>query len=138
MSGKLLWTKEPGGLQNMGSQRVRHDWVTHTHTLINLISQEKIQSDNFGVFFTELYKFVKIKWYWIFLYLLTSLLLFFLLFNFFLFLISLFFFFDMVCFSLFSLFDSNIPLLFRKSNPILNFPVFMLKILHAYSSTFHS
>ena len=25
------WTKEPGGLQSMGSQRVRHDWVTFTH-----------------------------------------------------------------------------------------------------------
>ena len=22
---KILWTKEPGGLQSMGSQRVRHD-----------------------------------------------------------------------------------------------------------------
>ena len=29
------WTEEPGGLQAMGSQRVRHDWAsmhTHTHT----------------------------------------------------------------------------------------------------------
>ena len=29
------WTEEPGGLQSMGSQRVRHDWAlaqTHTHT----------------------------------------------------------------------------------------------------------
>ena len=24
--------EEPGGLQSMGSQRVRHDWATHTHT----------------------------------------------------------------------------------------------------------
>ena len=25
------WTEEPGGLQSMGSQRVRHNWVTkHT------------------------------------------------------------------------------------------------------------
>ena len=33
------WTEEPGGLQSLQSQRVRHDWVntcahTHTHTLI--------------------------------------------------------------------------------------------------------
>ena len=26
------WTEEPGGLQTMGSQRVRQDWVTHTST----------------------------------------------------------------------------------------------------------
>ena len=25
---KIPWTEEPGGLQSMGSQRVRHDWVT--------------------------------------------------------------------------------------------------------------
>ena len=24
------WTEEPGGLQSMGSQRVRHSWVTNT------------------------------------------------------------------------------------------------------------
>ena len=35
----IPWTEEPGGLQSMGLQRVRHDWVctcarahTHTHT----------------------------------------------------------------------------------------------------------
>ena len=27
----------PGGLQSMGSQRVRHNWVTNTHTHIKLI-----------------------------------------------------------------------------------------------------
>ena len=25
---KIPWTEEPGGLQSMGSQRVRHDWAT--------------------------------------------------------------------------------------------------------------
>ena len=34
---KIPWTEEPGGLQSMESQRIRHDWVTehvcmHTHT----------------------------------------------------------------------------------------------------------
>ena len=29
---KIPWTGEPGGLQFMGSQRVRHDWATeHEH-----------------------------------------------------------------------------------------------------------
>ena len=27
LAWEILWTKEPGGLQSMGSQRVRHDWV---------------------------------------------------------------------------------------------------------------
>ena len=30
--GESSWTEEPGGLQAMGSQRVRHDWATNTHT----------------------------------------------------------------------------------------------------------
>ena len=28
LSWKILWREEPGGLQSMGSQRVRHDWMT--------------------------------------------------------------------------------------------------------------
>ena len=28
LAWEILWTEEPGGLQPMGSQRVRHDWVT--------------------------------------------------------------------------------------------------------------
>ena len=28
---KIPWTKESGGLQSMGSQRVRHDWATSLH-----------------------------------------------------------------------------------------------------------
>ena len=28
LSWRILWTEEPGGLQSMGSQRVRHNWVT--------------------------------------------------------------------------------------------------------------
>ena len=31
LTWKIPWTKEPGGLQFMGSQRVRHEWA-HTHT----------------------------------------------------------------------------------------------------------
>ena len=29
---RIPWTKEPGGLQSMGSQRVRHGWGTNTFT----------------------------------------------------------------------------------------------------------
>ena len=28
LAWKIPWTKEPGGLQSMGSRRVRHDWAT--------------------------------------------------------------------------------------------------------------
>ena len=29
---RIPWTEEPGGLQSLRPQRVRHDWVTNTHT----------------------------------------------------------------------------------------------------------
>ena len=29
---RIPWIEEPGGLQSVGSQRVRHDWETNTHT----------------------------------------------------------------------------------------------------------
>ena len=33
LAWRIPWTEEPGGLQSMGSQRVRGDWATeHTHT----------------------------------------------------------------------------------------------------------
>ena len=34
LAWKIPWTEEAGGLQSMGSQRIRLDWMTeHTHTL---------------------------------------------------------------------------------------------------------
>ena len=32
LAWEIPWTEEPGGLQFMESQRIRHDWVTNTHT----------------------------------------------------------------------------------------------------------
>ena len=32
LSGESPWMEEPGGLQSIGSQRVRHNEVTNTHT----------------------------------------------------------------------------------------------------------
>ena len=32
LAWRIPWAEEPGGLQSMGPQRVRHDWVTYTHT----------------------------------------------------------------------------------------------------------
>ena len=31
LAWRILWTEEPGSLQSMGSQRVRHDWATNAH-----------------------------------------------------------------------------------------------------------
>ena len=40
LPGEPPWTEEPGRLQSMVSHRVRHDWVTntHTHSIWRLIS----------------------------------------------------------------------------------------------------
>ena len=32
LAWRIPWTEEPGGLQSMGSQRIRHDWATETST----------------------------------------------------------------------------------------------------------
>ena len=48
-SWKIPWTEKPDGLQSMGSQRVRHDWVTHTYTHTSIFSWDKdIWHRNFG------------------------------------------------------------------------------------------
>ena len=31
LAWKISWIEEPGGLQSIGSQRVRHDWATNTN-----------------------------------------------------------------------------------------------------------
>ena len=40
LAWKILWTEEPGGLQSMCLQRIRHDCVTeHTLLLLLLLSR---------------------------------------------------------------------------------------------------
>ena len=36
LAWRIPWTEELGGLQSMGSQRVRHDWASNTHTHTSL------------------------------------------------------------------------------------------------------
>ena len=36
---KIPWTEEPGGLQFMGSRRVRHNWVTSLSRFIFMLSE---------------------------------------------------------------------------------------------------
>ena len=35
LAWKIPWVEEPGRLEFMGSQRVKHDWVTNTFTHID-------------------------------------------------------------------------------------------------------
>ena len=32
LAWRIPWTEETGGLQSLGPHRIRHNWVTHTHT----------------------------------------------------------------------------------------------------------
>ena len=45
LAWKIPWMEEPGRLQSMGSQRVRHDWVT---SLTHLNTKEKEREASFG------------------------------------------------------------------------------------------
>ena len=53
LAWKILWTEEPGRLQFMGLQRVRHDWVTSLSfflvlllTLENFLKEDANQQNN--------------------------------------------------------------------------------------------
>ena len=37
LASRISWTDEPGGLQSMGFQKVRHDWATNTFTFFQLL-----------------------------------------------------------------------------------------------------
>ena len=39
LTWRIPWTEEPGGLQSMGSQRVRHNRATNTSLLASLVTQ---------------------------------------------------------------------------------------------------
>ena len=37
LAWRIAWTEEPGRLQSMGSQRVRHNWATKTSTSMDIL-----------------------------------------------------------------------------------------------------
>ena len=43
LAWRIPWTEEPGGLQSMGSQRVRHNLMTNTHTRLGVTWKRKCQ-----------------------------------------------------------------------------------------------
>ena len=50
LAWRILWTKELGGLQSMGSQRGRHDWATLSLFSPTGYSSERVlQSQCFGI-----------------------------------------------------------------------------------------
>jgi len=53
-------TEEPGGLQSLGPQRVRHDWVSNTHTHIFVLFQ--IERTHIFVLFQIIFHYVFSCW----------------------------------------------------------------------------
>ena len=52
LARKIPWMEEPGRLQSMGSQRVRHDWVTSLHSVrsIHTLSLDKEMATHSSTF----------------------------------------------------------------------------------------
>ena len=50
LAWRIPWTKEPGGLQSLGSQRVRHDWAD---TLLWIEKQGKTDLKESNLFFQK-------------------------------------------------------------------------------------
>ena len=38
LAWRIPWTEDPGGLQSLGSQRVRHDWATNTFIFTHVVN----------------------------------------------------------------------------------------------------
>ena len=52
LAWRISWTEEPGGLQSVGLQRVRHDWVTNT-TLCLFISRTPLYIREINFFYNR-------------------------------------------------------------------------------------
>ena len=61
LAWKISWTEEPGRLQSMGSQRVRHDWVCTPHDYYHSVSYKLtlIMPQNYHFFFV--WRIIKIQ-----------------------------------------------------------------------------
>ena len=51
LAWRIPWTEEPGELQSMGSQRVRHDWsdLAHTHNTFDHLYWKETTQENSGI-----------------------------------------------------------------------------------------
>ena len=52
LPGESPWTEEPGGLQSIGSQNVRHDWATKHSTAHTIFSGIYIQAILYNICFS--------------------------------------------------------------------------------------
>jgi len=43
LAWRIPWTEEPGGLQSMGLQRIRHDWVTKQQYVLRMLMRPIFQ-----------------------------------------------------------------------------------------------
>ena len=48
LAWRIPWTEEPGGLQSMGSQRVRHDWATNLYTYSTSCGRENTSNTKYS------------------------------------------------------------------------------------------
>ena len=62
LAWKIPWTERPGGLQSMGSQRVRHDLATFTYNHIYPYIYSHIQNEfSFKCTFVRLFNYLKVE-----------------------------------------------------------------------------
>ena len=55
LAWKIPWTEEPGRLQSMGSQRVRHDWATSLYHVSRFLDVAKAFLGYISVYTCEAY-----------------------------------------------------------------------------------
>ena len=61
LAWKIPWTKEPGGLQFMGSQRIRHNWAPSL-SLSELKASSSLKSPFYFTSCSEIWKCLRITW----------------------------------------------------------------------------
>ena len=54
LAWRIPWTEEPGGLQSMGSQRVRHNWATNGYLLLLRININKFTGAEVHILLQEI------------------------------------------------------------------------------------
>ena len=60
LAWEIPWDREPGGLQSMRLQRVRHDCATNTHTMSKWGKLAKIYKENSPPLFKEIWLLLKV------------------------------------------------------------------------------
>ena len=59
---RIPWTEEPGRLQSLGPQRVRHDWVSNTHTHTHTFVLLQIERTHIFVLFQIIFHYAFSCW----------------------------------------------------------------------------